>query len=223
MSSPYPTLLFVFDFDGVLVDSSTSFLDMLRRVHAEMKMPVEVPEDLWDRLEEISFRSILDFLEVPAARRSAYADRMVAWMTSEAYRPPLFSGVDGVLRALAKAGPVAVLSATPTDVIEAVLCRGGLSDVVDQVHDGRKGVGKAVQLAGMLESYRVEPRRAVMIGDALSDIRAGQANGMRTAAVSWGWQRVDRLRAAGPDWVFERVEELRDLPTRVTAMGESGQ
>jgi phosphoglycolate phosphatase-like HAD superfamily hydrolase len=54
-----------------------------------------------------------------------------------------------------------------------------------------------------------------MVGDAVSDIRAGQANGMRTAAVTWGWQRRDLLAAAGPDWIFTRVEALLALPDRV--------
>jgi phosphoglycolate phosphatase len=208
-------IMFVFDFDGVLADSSALCLDLLRWVHADFGLPRPIPDDLWHRLDDISFPAMARYLGVPAGQQAKYLRRIFERMVDEAYRPELFDGVDGVLRALAQEGPVAILSASPAAVIEMALDRAGLSASVAGIRDGRDPASKTAKLPGLLDQFGASPSQAVMVGDATSDIRAGQANGMRTAAVTWGWQRRDLLAAAGPDWIFTRVETLLTLPERL--------
>ena len=52
---------------------------------------------------------------------------------------------------------------------------------------------------------------AVYIGDAVVDVRAAQAAGMASIAVTWGAGEVADLVAAGPDCVVHTVDELRAL------------
>jgi phosphoglycolate phosphatase-like HAD superfamily hydrolase len=209
-------MMFVFDFDGVLVDSSKAFLGLLRQVHAEMAAAGTVPDDLWDQLDDITFPAMAAHLQVSAARRGDFLRRLLALMNGD-YRPEPFAGIDGVLRALARRGPVAILSASPGAVIESALARAGLSEAVAAIRDGRDPAGKAVKLPALIDQFGVPPGAAVMIGDAVSDVRAGQVNGVPTAAVTWGWQSAERLRAAGPDWLFSRVEALLELPDLLAA------
>jgi phosphoglycolate phosphatase-like HAD superfamily hydrolase len=207
--------VFVFDFDGVLADSSALCLDLLRRVQAERSGP-PVPDDLWDRLDDISFPAMVAYLGIPEGERLVTLDQLLARITADAYRPELFRGIDGVLRALADAGPIAILSASPRVVIERALEQAGVAGAVQAIRDGSGPASKAAKLPGLLARFGVRPGQAVMIGDAVSDVRAGQANGMRTAAVTWGWQSHARLEAARPDWLLTRVDELLTLPGRLT-------
>jgi phosphoglycolate phosphatase-like HAD superfamily hydrolase len=208
-------IMFVFDFDGVLADSSALCLDLLRWVHADIGLTRPIPDDLWHRLDDISFPAMARHLGVPAGQRARYLRRIFERMVDEAYRPELFEGVDGVLRALAREGRVAILSSSPAAVIEMTLDRAGLSASIAAIRDGRDPASKTAKLPGLLDQFGASPRQAVMVGDAVSDIRAGRANGMRTAAVTWGWQRRELLAAAGPDWIFTRVEALLTLPERL--------
>jgi phosphoglycolate phosphatase-like HAD superfamily hydrolase len=203
--------MFVFDFDGVLADSSALCLDLLRRVQAE-RSGVPVPDDFWDRLDDISFPAMARSLGIAEAEKAAFVRRLFAHMTAPGYRPALFEGIDGVLRTLADAGPIAVLSASPLVVIERALERADVADTVQAIRDGSGPASKAAKLPGLLARFGVRPSQAVMIGDAVSDVRAGQANGMRTAAVTWGWQSRVRLEAARPDWLVTRVDDLLALP-----------
>lgn len=207
-------MLFIFDFDGVLADSSALCLDLLRRFQAARSGP-PVPDDFWERLDDISFPAMARSLEVGEEERAGFVERLFAEMAADAYRPALFAGVDGVLPALARNGPIAILSASPLVVIENALERAGLSGVVQAIRDGSDLIGKAAKLPGLLDQFGVSAGRAVMIGDAVSDIRAGQANGMCTAAVTWGWQSRARLKAAGPDWLLTEVAGLLSLPDRL--------
>ena len=210
-----PKIMFVLDFDGVLVNSSTLCLELLRRVHTEIGGTRPIPDDLWHRLDDISFPAMARYLGVPAGQRAKYLRRIFERMVDEAYRPELFDGMDGVLRALAREGPIAILSASPAAVIEMALDRAGLSTCVAAIRDGRDPASKTAKLPGLLDQFGASPSQAVMVGDATSDIRAGRANGMRTAAVTWGWQGRDLLATAEPDWIFTRVEALLTLPERL--------
>jgi phosphoglycolate phosphatase-like HAD superfamily hydrolase len=208
-------MMFVFDFDGVLADSSALCLDLLRRVSNDAAMSQPVPDDLWDRLDDISFPAIVQYLGIPPDRVAGYVRRIFEGMTAESYRPALFAGIDVVLPALAKEGHVAILSASPAAVIEAALERAGLAGTVGAICDGRDPRSKRAKLPALLAQFGASPSRSVMVGDAVSDIRAGRANGMRTAAVTWGWHREAWLAAAEPDWLFTRVDALLTLPDRL--------
>jgi len=54
-----------------------------------------------------------------------------------------------------------------------------------------------------------EPRRIVIIGDTVSDIRCGQAIGATTIAYSAGFEPAEKLLPAGPDHL---IDDFRHLP-----------
>jgi phosphoglycolate phosphatase len=211
-------MMFVFDFDGVLADSSALCLDLLRQVQTDMAMPQPVPDDLWDRLDDVSFPAIVRYLGIPGDQLAAYVRRLFGQMAAGTYEPDLFEGMDVVLRALSKEAPIAVLSASPREVIEGTLTRAGLAQTVAAIRDGRDPTAKSAKLPALLAAFGASPSRAVMIGDAVSDVRAGRANGMRTAAVTWGWQSSELLAAAQPDWLLTRVDALLTLPARLRSL-----
>ncbi len=211
-------MIFVFDFDGVLVDSHDLCLGLLRRVHKEMGGNRPIPDDIWDQLEDVSFPAVVRYLGLPNGRVLSYVRRLFEGMSSDAYQPALFEGIDEVLCALAQHGPIAIVSATPASVIRQVLRSAGLDGGIAAISVSRDPRGKAARLPILLRQFRVQPNQAVIIGDAVSDIHAGRANGMWTAAVTWGWQSSDHLASAKPDWMFARVDELLTLPDRLSAV-----
>jgi pyrophosphatase PpaX len=58
------------------------------------------------------------------------------------------------------------------------------------------------------ERLGIEPARIVYVGDAVFDIQAGKAAGMRTVGVTWGAGKKEELMEAGADWVIAGMGEL---------------
>lgn len=54
------------------------------------------------------------------------------------------------------------------------------------------------------------PAHIVYVGDAVFDIQAGKAAGMKTVGVTWGAATKEELLAVGADRVIERMPELID-------------
>jgi phosphoglycolate phosphatase-like HAD superfamily hydrolase len=50
-----------------------------------------------------------------------------------------------------------------------------------------------------------------MVGDSLSDVRAAREAGVKSIAVSWGHQSVERLVEGVPDQVVHLPEELIEM------------
>lgn len=207
--------LFVLDFDGLIVDTHDLWLAMLRRVSLEMGDRRPIPDDVWDQLDDVSFPAMLRHLGVPRGQMLLWARRVVEEMADPAYQPRVFEGMGAAIRELAEAGPVAILSASPGALIRRTLAHAGLEEAIDLVAGGPDPRGKAERLPGVIGRFRARRARTVIVGDAVSDVRAGQQCRIRTAAVTWGWQSRARLEAAGPDFLLSRVEELCTLPDRL--------
>lgn len=62
-----------------------------------------------------------------------------------------------------------------------------------------------------LSEMGVEPQRCVYVGDTKVDMLTGQAAGMVTVGVSWGFRSVDELRANGADDIIDEPNELLAL------------
>jgi pyrophosphatase PpaX len=60
------------------------------------------------------------------------------------------------------------------------------------------------------ERLGTDPAHTLYVGDALFDIQAGQAAGMKTAGVTWGATSREALQAVGADLIADSMEELAD-------------
>jgi pyrophosphatase PpaX len=63
------------------------------------------------------------------------------------------------------------------------------------------------------ERLGVEPADLVYVGDAVVDVQAGKAAGMRTVAVTWGSGEPEALARAEPDYLFDSIERVAALLT----------
>lgn len=62
-----------------------------------------------------------------------------------------------------------------------------------------------------LDMMGVAPQKAVMVGDNLTDLKAGRASGTQVGAALWGAKDVEALRSFEPEFVFREVTELYRL------------
>ncbi len=90
----------------------------------------------------------------------------------------------------------------------------GIRDFFDLVITGdnvsrHKPSGEGIQK--ILEHFQLSPDRAMMIGDAVSDIKAAHEVGLPIAAVVWDSYGKEKVMGMQTDYLFHSVEELRDF------------
>lgn len=210
---PDPTASAVlFDIDGTLVDSNFLHIDAWSRSFADVGHPV----DQW-RIQQAIGRDSGELLETllgDAAHRlgDAAKERHRQHYARDEERLRPFANADALLRELSGRGFSVVLatSAPPEEfamlrkvlpVDEAVAQYTTSADV-----STAKPAPDVVQVA--LQKAGVDAGEAVMVGDAVWDIRSAGAAGVRAIGVRSGGIAAAQLREAGAIEVYDDVAQL---------------
>ena len=211
MTSPstprWPTV--VFDLDGTLADTLpliiASYQHTFRTVLGHEEDPDRIRTWIGRTLPEIFTTYYRD-----------HADELLAtyleW--NDAHTEDLIRGFDGVRDVLADLSAAGLALGVATSKRRASARQAmdllGLSEhlpVLVAMEDVETHKPDPAPLLLAVERLGGDPAAAVYVGDAVVDVRAGQAAGMATAAVTWGAALV----AAGPDALVDEPGALRAL------------
>lgn len=216
-------MLFIFDFDGVIIDSSHAVHAAASVIHTELGVPqvsVEANTRRWlgPSMTE-SVRSFCEDFGIVDVSHDELAQRFFdAYVQAAPSKTTMFAGIDDLLTELSSgSAPLALATLkarTEMDAMPAplpglqyfgvVACPDHHLDPVSK----KTLVGEALS---MLRELHGDVQEGVMIGDRASDIAAGHAHGLRTVGVTWGGGTSAEMNEAGADDVATTVAELATL------------
>jgi len=209
----------VFDLDGTLVHSAPDILAALEQALHEAKIPFTRPLP-----ESLIGPPVLGMIERLGAPRTAEQESAAVAAFRRIYDPSPMSrsrpypGGERLLRELSAQG-VRVHVATnkpekPTRVLLGRFFEGLVVDIccVDSLPGPR--LTKEQMLQELTRRHGLDPASAAIVGDAASDIRAGQALGWQTIAVTWGYSARSELFDAGPSAIVDDIEALSKMLLR---------
>jgi phosphoglycolate phosphatase len=181
------------DFDGVIMDSMTLKLDAYCHALAEFgfaRGKVREQQLLYAGLSRsralpLMYEALSGGKEITPEEKA----RMLARFAEEDVRlRPRMRLLPGVPEFLEEARrrdvPLAVVTGTPQEVIDATMDHFGIRHWFREVH-GWPPL-KAEHLAGLLARHGLNPGEALYVGDAVQDINAAEAVGIPFIAVDHG-------------------------------------
>lgn len=131
------------------------------------------------------------------------------------YRVEPYPGIRELLEELKKQGiRIAVLSNKPharaLDNVEGIFGKG----YFDLVNGQKDSVPRKPDPAGAFltaEELGMRPEECLYIGDSPTDVETGNAAGMDTAAVLWGFRGEDELSECHPKYLVRKPLELLSI------------
>jgi phosphoglycolate phosphatase len=152
------------------------------------------------------FGDVVPGLPAEAMERLIAEYREIYW-AREHNATKLFPGVAEAVRALGGMKATATTKGTPTTRV--VLEKFGLLPYFDHVQgtDGFPAKPSPEVIQRSLRALGVDPREALMIGDAPADIAAARAAGVTVCAVSYGYGNPREME---PDFWINDLCELLD-------------
>jgi phosphoglycolate phosphatase len=187
-------MLVNFDFDGVLVDSLAQLhgisVAAANRVGAARGPTLEH----FQTIRNLTFHDLGRAIGLSTRTAEIFANDMFEQLRTTADSPRMFHGIAEVLRELAGRHKIVVITANVRSSVERVL-RGSKADKL----------GQAIKI------YRSLPAETFMIGDSIGDISQGRQAGVRTIAVTWGFQQEGLLQDALPDYIVRSPQELLSI------------
>jgi phosphoglycolate phosphatase len=207
-------LLFIFDWDGTLSDSTAKITKAMHMAAADLAWPV---------LADAAVHNIIG-LGLPEAiqalypgrgpkaysrLRDAYAAHFLAM--DEAQPSDFFPGVLGVLGALRQQGHLlTVATGKSRKGLDRILAALAMADFFHATRCADETASKPhpLMLEQLLQEFSLSADDAVMVGDTEYDMEMARAIDMPRIAVSYGAHHIDRLRGYQPELCLDQFEQL---------------
>lgn len=127
----------------------------------------------------------------------------------------LFPGMEEVLSELKVRGvKLGVFTGKGRTAALITLKKLGIYKYFDHIVTGTDVINHKPSPEGILKflsEYKISENRAVMIGDAIADIKAARGAGIMVVSVLWDSYARDEIIKLGSDLIVHTVEELRSF------------
>ncbi len=201
--------LFLFDFDGVLVDS----LDVYEKTVTDCLIKINQPltrgrEEFLELFEGNFYESLVQKGVDLEAFMKASVD-ILAQVKIDDIKP--MADVLPVVEKMHKKHCLVVVSSNDTASIREALQLFGYDDYFKEILGSDFMLSKKDKILYAIKKYQLLPGDIYYIGDTTGDIKEGKQAGVKTVGVTWGWHGKEKMAVAGPDYLFDKPVELLQL------------
>jgi len=201
--------LFLFDFDGVLVDSldvyEKTVTDCLQKINQPLTRGREEFLELFDN----NFYESLEKKGVNLDVFMEAAEDIIAQIDYSKMKP--FKAMLPVLHDLRKNHTLIVISSYDSPTIQEALRLYHFNGIFQEILGSDFKFSKKEKILHAANKYSSVPHDIYYIGDTIGDIKEGKQAGVKTVGVTWGWHSKEKMAAAKPDFLFDNPKELLQL------------
>jgi phosphoglycolate phosphatase len=215
--------LAIWDMDGTIVDSRDVILTAMTRAFETCGLAPPA----YDETRKIVGLSLHDGCRILAPDDitdgklddlvAAYRDAFILRRTEPGFLEPLYDGAMETLQQLRDDNwLIAMATGKSHRGIRAIFEMHPLEPFFDTIWCADDGPGKPhpFMVEQAMGALGAEPHQSLMIGDAIHDINMGNAAGVRTLGVSWGFGTAGELEAVGAHEVHASFTTLQDSLAR---------
>ena len=208
----------LFDLDGTLTDPADGITRSV--AHALAKRGIAVP-DLRALHPFIGPPLIDSFIQFYGFSRDeavrAVTDYREYYAVRGIFENAVYPGVPEMLRQLKSAGKwVGMATSKPEPYARQIADHFGLTPYFDAICGSlmdESRTAKADVIAYLLQTHRIAPEQAVMVGDRCYDVTGARAFGIPCIGVTFGYGSADELRGAGAAALADSPEAVFRLLT----------
>jgi phosphoglycolate phosphatase len=210
------------DLDGTLIDSVPDLAYCIDALMARLDLPargeIKVRQWVGNGIERLVKRALLDRLD--GEPDQALLDKALPiyfdlYKENLSKRSRLYPGVEEGLQFLRGAGyKLGCITNKAAAFTEPLLKDLGIYDYFRIVVSGDTLPVKKPDPQPLLHAarfFKVEPGRALMVGDSISDVKAARAAGFQVVCVGYGYNHGQDIRDARPDAVIDSLAQLSAL------------
>jgi len=201
--------LFLFDFDGVIVDSLEVYEHRVKFCLEKMGCLIIRSRSDFIALFEDNFYEALVKKGVDLAEFMKVLKSIPTQVDYDLMVP--FAPILPVLGELRKGHDLAIISSNDSGVIHAVLSRYNFNGCFREVLGADFGLSKQEKIHHAMHLFQTDKDNTYYVGDTAGDIKEAHGAGVKTVAVTWGWHTRERLDKVNPDYIVESAESLLAL------------
>ncbi len=214
-ANPFPIDLMIFDFDGTLTDSIPSAVVAIQAMLKELGFPHRTADEInkFVGYGELPLISGSIGSDDPALMKKAMSVYEKKYISDGIKKIKLYPHVREFLEHF-KAKTKIILSNKKDDFICRILDNLKLRGYFAEVHGGDTAPclkPDPCAINAIISRYKVPKDKVIFIGDMTVDIETGKNAGVRTCAVTYGFDSKDKLKQRKPDIIVDDLMELNKL------------
>lgn len=208
--------LICFDLDGTLVDSVpdlrlalNAMMDDFQFTHCQDE---QIKTWVGNGLPKLVERALLYVGNKQVSQQVAFSSFEKHYQHYLNSASGLYEGVAETLRALKEKGyQTALVTNKAEQFLPDLLNHFNITDCFDLVIGGdtlTKNKPDPMQVDFALTHFCVDKIEAVMVGDSKNDILAGQNAGLKSIALTYGYNYGEPVSLLNPDYIIDKFDEL---------------
>lgn len=218
------------DVDGTLVDSVPDLAycadEMMKALGMAPHGEAKVREWVGNGVERLARRALIGQLEGEPDEElfaRAYPIFMDLYAENTSKRSTLYPGVsEGLAYLKAQGYKLGCVTNKAEQFTLPLLTDLGIADNFEIIISGDTLPVKKPDPGPLLHAakfFGVEPEKALMIGDSISDVKAARAAGFQILCMTYGYNHGIDIRDANPDAV---IDSMAELPVILGAAAQQG-
>lgn len=210
-----PIDLLLFDFDGTLTDSIPAAVEAIQKMIADLKLP-------YKSVAEIN--SHVGFGEIPLVAgsigsndpellHSALGSYFSHYEKDGIKKVRLYPRIIDFLDYYKEKTKI-IISNKKHDFIGMILKNLNLTHYFKEYMGGDTAPclkPDPCAINGIVKKYNTPKEKTLYIGDMTIDVETGKNAGVRTCAVTYGFDPKEKLAASNPDFLINDLLELKEL------------
>ena len=188
----------LFDFDGVIVDSFQAAMEVNGLIYSDF-----TEDDYRKQFEG----NVNDESARWGDRRKSNLD----FFTEYAPKLPkqkIFHGMIDVIVSLGKKYNLIIISSTTSNLIKNYLEIHKLDHNFTEIWGNDIHKSKTEKIKMVFEKYETDAQNCIFITDTLGDIKEAKEAGVKSIAVSWGFNGRELLEKGNPLVIVDQPEEI---------------
>ena len=200
----------IFDFDGTIANTLESVSDIMNKLSDEFGFRKIKDEDV-QYLREKRPREILKHLGISLFKLPFVIRKARREINSHISQLSPTVDLLPILKYLKENGcQIGIVTTNLEENVQNFLHANSL-DQFDFFFTAKKIFGKDRTLSKILKDMKLSKSDVYFVGDEVRDIDAGKKTGIKTIAVSWGYNTKDALAKEHPDYLIDSPLELKDI------------
>jgi phosphoglycolate phosphatase/pyrophosphatase PpaX len=204
-----------FDLDGTLVDSKITILESTKAALDKLKIPHDIPEDIFSNMIGKHFVDIFIELKMDTVDFDQFISIYKALYFDFIDLSYLYPDVEKTLHDLnEKKVKVSLLTTKVQEQADKIIDHFGLRSSFNYVMGRRNGIEHKPSPEPLLlicKELQVKPDETLIVGDTELDIQCGKNADAKTCGVTYGYRNKDQIEKEKPDFIISGLNELRKI------------
>jgi pyrophosphatase PpaX len=203
----------VFDMDGTLTQTNQLIYDSFNYIAQKYAGRTYTIPEIHAMFGPPEEEALLEIVR-PDQMDEVMKDYLAFYRTHHSQLARLFPGIEDILRSTKECGKtLALFTGKGTHTTRITLQEFHIDKYFDCVVTGNDVVNRKPSSEGLqkiMEHFVLQPNEVLMVGDAVSDVKAAHDAGVKIAVVVWDSYAKDIVMQMKSDFIFHDVGEFHD-------------